>query len=323
MNEVIEPLVVSPMQHEDELIVLKPVASAEETGHTVSASTQAVKNHYQQSIAQTDTVAADTIPAAKDLQGVPGEELQGIVLVNPAAEYVAVTGNGKDTSPVGEGMSWIYLVLGVLFCITALKFKGSTRYLHAIASDMTDTRVRHNAFDDTVKETSLMVLLNLMWVASAGIMLWVGVDYYVPSDSTVDSIGISCTPPAGICRCAAIAALYLCVMLIAYWIVGLVFSDSRQTRLWVKGAAASTGLQAFVLFPLALVALNYPQWSQGLIIIGIIVFVIGKLVFLFQGFRIFFAQLSSWMLFLYYLCSLEIIPVIITCFAAVSVCTSR
>jgi len=111
-------------------------------------------------------------------------------------------------------------------------------------------------------------------------------------------------------------------MLMAYWMVGNVFSDSKKTRLWVKGAAASTALETFLLFPVSLLMLIYPGWCGILLWIAAGVFIMGKIVFLYKGFRIFFAEISSWMLFLYYLCSLEIVPLILTFICAMLACVA-
>lgn len=267
-----------------------------------------------------DTVPADT--AVADSTGaIEGEELQGIVLIDPVSAYRDPSAGEAASGAWGGGMSWIYLGLAVLFCIVGLKFKGSKRYLKALVTDLTDTRVRHNAFDETVKETSLLVLLNVLWVACAGILLWVCVLLTV-HQTWADSTRIMPQPARGIALCMVTAALYLALMMLAYWVVGSVFSDRKLTRLWLKGAAASTGLQTFLLFPLALVALNYPRWDFPALMIAAGVFIIGKIVFLYKGFRIFFTQISSWLLFLYYLCSLEIVPLILTYLGAVTVCTT-
>ena len=103
--------------------------------------------------------------------------------------------------------------------------------------------------------------------------------------------------------------------------MGNVFSDRRHTQLWLKGASASIALESFVLFPVALLVLVYPQWSHALLITGGSAFLVGKIVFLYKGFRIFFAEISSWLLFLYYLCSLEIVPLILTYSGAVRACS--
>ncbi|MDE6391748.1 MAG: DUF4271 domain-containing protein [Muribaculaceae bacterium] len=262
----------------------------------------------------TDSIAADSVTTAKAL---PGEKKEGIILVNPASELL-----GKEThlphihwSP----MSWIYLALALLFCVVAIKFKGNSRYMKALMSDLTSTRIRPNAFDDTVRETSLLVLLNIMWVACAGVMLWKALTL-TAGTLVHDSAALPDNPAAGIAICSGVAAVYLAVMTMAYWVIGNVFADRRQTQMWVKGAAAAYGLETFLLFPLALLILSYPAWSGTMLIISGIVFIFGKIVFLYKGFRIFFTQISSWLLFLYYLCSLEIVPLILTYVAAWSAC---
>ena len=266
-------------------------------------------------IAAADSVAQDSVPvrAAGEIKG-------GIILIDPASAYRSPKESEPGTAKF-DGMSWIYLVLAVLFCITGIKFKGSSRYLKAVVSDLTDTRVRHNAFDDTVKETSLLILLNLLWTACAGILLWTTVKL-TTHFTAADSISLTTNAAKGIGICIGVVSIYTSLLYLAYLIVGNVFSDRKLTRLWIKGAAASTGLQTFLMFPLALLALSYPASSATVLIIAAIVFVIGKIVFLYKGFRIFFTQISSWMLFLYYLCSLEIVPLVLTYVAAVCACTA-
>lgn len=268
-----------------------------------------------------DSLARDSV-ATDSVGPLPGETLrEGIVLINPASEYIRRAGDEpKQNISGGSGMSWIYLALLFLFCVIGLKFKGNSRYVKALVADLTDTRVRHNAFDETVRETSLLVLLNLMWAACAGVLLWVLLLEGIPS-GFADSLSIQVSAPVGIGICIGIAAAYLLLTMLAYWIVGNVFADRAQTRVWLKGAAASTGLQTAALFPVALLTLAYPVWNSTMLIIAACVFGIGKIIFLYKGFRIFFTQISSWLLFLYYLCSLEIVPLILSYAAAVALCT--
>lgn len=282
----------------------------------------AVENAHIDSLA-IDSIATDSLGLAADSVDmvVPGEEMQGLVIINPLSAY------RQDTKPESsinstQGMSWIYLAIAVLFCVIGIKLKGSIGYIKALFSDLTDTRVRHNVFDDTVKETSMIILLNAMWVICAGIVLWIGIRNQFFSQEAGWSIGISLTGAQCIGLCILCAAIYLIAMMVAYWAVGNVFSDRRHSVLWLKGAASSLGLETFLMLPIALVALNYEAWSGVLFVLGVIVFIVGKIIFIYQGFRIFFAQISSWLLFLCYLCSLEIIPVIFTYGAAVALCTT-
>lgn len=270
-----------------------------------------------------DTSAVDTlaIDSAQADSVVVGEESYGLLLEDPAESFIKAQEARDAAIKVPDaGMSWIYLFLSLLFCVVGLKFKGSSKYFKALVDDLFDTRTRQNAFDDTVKETSLLVLLNVLWVACAGVLLWLLVNLTSGGESPQNSMSIAYIPARGIGICGGVAAVYLIFVTLAYWVIGNVFYDQKHTRVWLKGAAASTGIEAVILFPIALLGVGYPQWASTLVIIGATVFVCGKFVFIFKGFRIFFTQMSSWLLFLYYLCSLEIIPLGLAYVGAVAAC---
>ncbi len=112
-------------------------------------------------------------------------------------------------------------------------------------------------------------------------------------------------------ECVVATFIYEIAMTIGYTVVGNVFSDGKHTRLWVRGFWAAQSLAAALLFPISIFLICYPGNSIWVIAIGWIWFGITKILFIWKGFRIFFAQISSWVLFLYYLCSLEIVPLIL------------
>lgn len=271
------------------------------------------------SLSETDSVVSASTEELPD--SLRGEIQEGIVLINPMSEYINQHEGEASVVKDSTGMSWIYVAFAALFCVVGLKFKGNAKYMRALLSDLTETRVRHNAFDDTVKETSLLVLLNIMWIACGGVMLWSLLNL-TTGINPMGSMGIPQRPALGMLICMGVAGVYLAILNLAYFTVGNVFADSKETKLWLKGSGASIGLETFLLFPIALLLLGYPEWSETLLILGGIVFGIGKIIFLYKGFRIFFAQISSWLLFLYYLCSLEVVPLILTYLAALWACTS-
>lgn len=241
----------------------------------------------------------------------------GIVLQAPYREQFAASPAEKSAS--GDGLSWVFAVLAILFCTVCLKFRNTPRYIRTLVSDIKDVRTRHNMFDNTVRETSFLIILIVAWICCSGILLWQLLRLTVP-DVAFNSLSIPDKPLAGIGICAGVAAVYVIFMLLAYEITGNVFSDRKMTRIWVKGASATMGLQVFLFFPFALLSLCYPGWNRIILILAGFVFVIGKIQFIYKGFRIFFNQISSWLLFLYYLCSLEIVPLILAYFAALQIC---
>lgn len=258
-----------------------------------------------------DTAASDTI--------VETEHIYGVIVKDPAESFFAAReAEDSGVAEKGFGMSWIYLGLALMFCVVALKFKGSPKYLKALLVDMVDTRVRHNAFDDTVKETSLLLLLNILWVICTGIILWEAITPTQPRLAEI--LHGSSAEAAGMGLCMLVMTAYIILMLGAYIVVGNVFADGRHTRLWVKGAAASNAVAAIAFFFIALLSLAYPESGGVWIAVAATVFGVCKIVFLYKGFRIFFTQSVSWLIFLYYLCSLEIIPLLLAYMSASWMC---
>ena len=120
--------------------------------------------------------------------------------------------------------------------------------------------------------------------------------------------------------CIGMAAAYTLFLTGAYAVVGNLFSDGSKASMWVKGYLSTQGLQTLLLFPVALVAICVPGIVGSMLVAGAIVFFFAKFLFIYKGFCIFFTQVASWVLFLYYLCSLEIVPVILTYVSARFLC---
>lgn len=203
-----------------------------------------------------------------------------------------------------DGVSIIMGAIFLLFLIIALRFRNNIKYAVSISRHIIETRARQN-FDDTVRETSLILMLNILWIACAGIIGFYSIMYYHPEISQADN------QVGGILGGMAIACCYTVFMWIAYSVVGYVFSDQSHARLWVKGFSASQALMSPAFFIIALLIMCSPVTTPVALFLGITVFLLAKLIFIWRGFKIFFNQFSSWMLFLCYLCSLEIVPLIL------------
>ena len=255
-----------------------------------------------------DLPQQDSIAAAADTLSADGMQLQyGILIERPGAH--------RD-HPLGEkstGMSWVLTALILVFVIVCLRYRKNTRYFSILLNDITEMRERSNAFNDTLRETSFVWLLNILWCGSAGVLLY-GLLYDSGAglfgDINVKSLGI----------CIGMAAAYTLFLTVAYAVVGNLFSDGAKSSIWLKSYLSSQGLEAVALFPLALLGLCVPGLFGVMVIAGCIVFVLAKLLFIYKGFCIFFTEITSWVLFLYYLCSLEIVPIILTYVSASYFC---
>ena len=212
--------------------------------------------------------------------------------------------------------SWIYVILFAVFFLVCLRVRGNFKFLHAFFRDLVVVRERENMFNATVTETSLIFLVMLLTGCSVGVLLYSAVGSFgatVPLHAELPSLGVAVSGQfLSTMVCMGLACVYIGAMWVCYTVVGRVFSDALHTWLWVRGFTAGTGLSAAVFFPLALLAIAYPEWSMQIVVAGFAMLILVKFVFIIKGFRIFFTESSLWVVFLYYLCSLEIVPLVIT-----------
>ncbi len=215
-----------------------------------------------------------------------------------------------------QATSWIYVILFSVFFLACLRVRGNFKFIGSFFRDLIVVRERENLFDVTMKETSFIFLVLLLSGCSLGVLLSLAVPIFggaVPIKAEIPAHGllIEGELPSAM-ACMAIACGYIGAMWICYVVVGKVFSDPLHTWLWVRGFTSSTGLAAAVFFPLALAALAYPAYTREIILISFAMLILVKFLFIIKGFRIFFTESSLWVVFLYYLCSLEIVPLVIT-----------
>lgn len=269
--------------------------------------------------ARLDSVAkayADSVAQAKADSAYRDLNHHGLIIQDP----YATSQEAQATPMAQDGISWLLAGLMLFFTLIGFKFKNSPRYLSSLSGALVSARVRGNMFDNTVKESSFLIILNAGWCLCAGIMLWYAMLPGYMLDASRFGLHIGESLLIGVGVCTACVAAYMLFKIATYWVVGNVFYDSRSTQLWVRGATASWGLQSLFFLPLVLLLLCMPAWGKILVIILASVFIFFKILFIYKGIRIFWRQNVSWMIFLYYLCSLEIVPLILVCVAALNLC---
>lgn len=240
-----------------------------------------------------DSVASDSITTAP-------EPIYGILLTAPEAVPAAPLRQQDNL-----GVSFILSGIFLLFLIIALRFHNNIKYAVKVFRNLVETRTRQNIFDDTVRETSLIVLLNILWCACAGIIGFCLFQYHIPMYDTY------LHPSLGMLWGMVVAVGYSLFMWWTYAAVGWIFSNKARAVVWVKGYWASQALMTPAFFIIALLGICRPATAPGIGIAAAAIFILVKLVFIWKGYRIFFSQFSSWVLFLCYLCSLEIVPLIL------------
>lgn len=299
----------SPIHNIDAPYELEEAFRSEEVSIPATIDSGAITVPYFQTYQPevlTPEVNADTIEA--------GEPLFGILL-SPPPPFEEPQKIENDSA----GVSFILTGLFLLFFIIGIRFRNTRKYVGALIRNMVEVRLRQNVFDETVRETSFLMLLNVLWCASAGIILYYLIDFHVVNNP-FGSYPFTSSPGAGMGICMVVSIAYTLFMAVSYRIIGQVFTDKGHAILWVRGFAATQGLLGFIYFPLALLFISWPENTLFLLWVSLITFVLAKIVFLWKGMRIFFTRFSSWVLFLYYLCSLEIVPLILAYLAAILLC---
>ena len=245
------------------------------------------------SVLTSDSIQADSLSLI-------AEPVYGIILTPPEPPPAATYRETENNQ-----VSFILCGMFILFLIIALRFRNNVKYAVTMFRNLIETRTRQNIFDDTVRETSLIVLLNILWCVCAGIIGYSVMELSFSHHSHPETWVI------GMLWGMVMALAYSLFMWGCYASVGRIFGDNNQAVLWVKGFWASQALTTPAFFLMALLAISRPDFAFGAGMVAAFVFIIAKLVFIWKGFRIFFNQFSSWVLFLCYLCSLEIVPLIL------------
>lgn len=199
--------------------------------------------------------------------------------------------------------SGVMAILIGLFLIITLNFRHYSTFLKTFTQNLFSVRQRANVFDEhsTTNEARVLISLILLTCVCEGILLY----------SMLLSEGLHTDNLTGVCAMSAVAGAYYIFQLIAYRTVGYVFTSSRRTDMWMKGFNASQSLLGITLVVPAMLSLFNPSASPALLTAGAALYIIARLIFIYKGFRIFYNNSLALIYFILYLCSLEIIPILV------------
>lgn len=209
----------------------------------------------------------------------------------------------------------IMILLLLVFIVVSFSYKSGYKYFSNISKDLFSVRKRQNAFrDHTFNETWILSALIFTTCVLEGILLFFVIsvyDYEVIAGKDVFIITLIC-----ILMCAVCYIFQLC----SYYVLGNVFDDALGTRLWIEGYNASQVVLGIGLVPVTLILLFFPAVSSTMLFCVFVLYLVMHMVFICKGFRIFFNNLQSTLYFILYLCSIEIVPVILSYSGAIMLC---
>ncbi len=256
-----------------------------------------------------DTVL-DTLRIQTYLQTIPTDTTS--VIQTPAAPPEPWQ-NGLEPRPRfihPAANSGFLLTLAVVLIIGAFNIRNLSHVVVTSAKELVKVRIgRDNVFDElSAGDARLRIFLLLLSIASGGLFLATGA-------FLLNGLGAALTVSA-VVKYIALFAIYCTGMYVAYQTVGYTFAPGDGRREWVRGYTASLILSGVILGIPAVVAVFYPAVAPALAIGALAVFITAKLLFIIKGFRIFYDKIIDLVYFILYLCTLEIIPLLVMYYIA-------
>ena len=200
------------------------------------------------------------------------------------------------------------------FLLVAFSFRNASRLWKTFFQDLIVVRRRANLFDErTVGEKWVIAAMLMQTCIYEGLMLFAMISVrgqWTPQGSVFPMIA----------ALTGLAALLYLFQSAACFMVGYAFTDQAGRLQWLRGLNASQSVTGFALVIPALGALFHPDAAEFLLFCGGLLYILGRFVFIYKGFRIFYHGITSLLYFILYLCALEIIPVIMVCTGALSLC---
>lgn len=201
-----------------------------------------------------------------------------------------------DTRPWSGSVTLLIVLLAMVLLSAA-----HLRYLlGGFGTEMLGLRRRNNAFDShTSSETRTLGLLLVTAIVCEGLILGVSINPAMISN-----------PMLTLAMMGLMAGYYLWQVAI-YSIVGYTFTDTFNASQWRRGFNYSQAMVGLAIIVPAFAVMFYPSMAHAALWLSAACYLLARLAFLFKGFRIFYNGLPSLIYFILYLCTLEIIPVVI------------
>lgn len=221
----------------------------------------------------------------------------------PATWTTGLAGNERTVS-VGDN-SGVLTMVAVVIVMMMISYKHCRRLFSTLWQELWAMRHRANVFDEhTTNETRVLALMALQWCLCTGLLLYSGLGLsgtrLLPDKAFVNSGSM-----------ILLMMVYYATQWVTYQVLGYTFSTHTGRRLFVQGFTASQSLLGFALIIPALVSIFYPSAAFIAVIVGVSLYLIARIIFITKGFRIFYTNFGSLFYFILYLCTLEIIPLIL------------
>lgn len=260
-----------------------------------------------------DSHAAHTLhPLTPAFEAPVPEAEREAFTANASAYTLGIEPEERPDRPAYD--SGVLTVVLASFLLVSLSVRAGGRLWKTFVDDMLTVRTRNNAFDQrTAGEAWMIIAMLIQTCIYEGLLLFSL--HQLNGDIITDN-----TFPL-VASLIGIAAALLLFQLAAYRVIGFTFAgDERASGQWIRGFNASQSILGFFLIIPSLGALFYPAAAPWLIGVAGVFYIIGRILSVGKGFKIFHTGTSSLFYFFLYLCAVEITPVILAYTGSLKLC---
>ena len=189
----------------------------------------------------------------------------------------------------------------LLFIILCFNARHVGRLFQNFVADVWTVRQRDNIFEEHVAaESRTLILMILFTSVLEGILLF---SYFSAQAENVALINLLIF--IGIAIGFNVFSIAGCSTL------GYTFTSHALSVQWRRGLLSSQALLGlFLLLPTIIIVVR-PNAVQAGMTIGVVMYILARILYIIKGIRIFHTDFFSWLYFILYLCTLEIIPLLV------------
>ncbi len=256
-----------------------------------------------------DTVLRDTLDTVP-LDTLDSIAPQPVVLATPPpppqppAWHTGITPEPRPDSPSHNPT--IITIFLALFIIVALTMRQTRHTLKKTRRDLTAARPRPNPIDDhTPADHRIVATLHIQLIVFAALLTQTLLRHTLAIAEWSHTLTLILI---------AIFTAHITVTQILYRIAAATFAPNppAASRL-IRSLNASQVYTGFALTIPTLLAVFWPETTQLALLAAITLAVAIRLMFITTAFRIFYTNFTSIIYNFLYLCTLEIVPIVITC----------
>lgn len=198
----------------------------------------------------------------------------------------------------------ITLMLILLFVLVAFSLRSGIRLVPQMLAHLFRPRKNDGPFTGlTLSESRLRFFMQMLTWILEGILLAFLIQGVRPAAPTPDFTYIAAS--------IGCAAGYYLLQAAVYRLLGSIFSNPADTTRWLSGYASIHSLLGIFLFPLVFIIIYIPVLSKSALITAVLFYLLSRIIFIYKSIKIFLRDIYGLLYFILYLCSLEIIPLIL------------